>query len=201
MVCAETFCEQQIFTERFTWLKAYARRTERLQQLLRQLVFSMSCLQVERVTQRYLRRISHDTFLRLIRSTKVEIPHTTAIGIDDFAFRKGVDYGTLICDLNTHQPLAILSGSTSELVETWLKAQPYIQTVSRDGSKAYREAIKNANPTIAQVSDRWHLIKNAKEALFKWLEQKLPAQIEWHRVKKNEELLKPSEEKPIDEAK
>lgn len=95
---------------------------------------------------------------------------------------------------------AILTGRTSELVETWLKTQPHLQTVSRDGSKTYLEAITNANPSIAQVSDRWHLIKNAKETLFKWLEQKLPAQIEWHQLS-DEEIIKPSEEKPIDEPK
>ena len=198
--CVETFCPKHIFTERFTWVQPYARKTERLQQLLRQLVFSMSCRQAERVTQPYLRRVSHDAFLRLIRATTVELPHTTAIGLDDFAFRKGSDYGTLICDLNTHQPLAILTGRTSEVVENWLRTQPQLQTVSRDGSKTYREAITNTNPAIVQVSDRWHLLKNAKDALFKWLEQKLPAQIEWQRIG-DDEVIQPIEEKPIDELK
>lgn len=139
-------------------------------------------------------------FYDWIRSTKIELPDTTAIGIDDFAFRKGKDYGTLICDLNTHQPLAILCGRTREFVEAWLKTHPSIQTVSRDGSKTYREAITNTNPSIAQVSDRWHLIKNVKETLFKWLEQKLPTQIEWHQLS-DQELVKYSAEKPIDEPK
>ena len=198
--CAEAFCTQQIFTERFTWLQPYARRTERLQNLLKGLVFSMSCRQAERVIQLYMRRISHDTFLRLIRSTTIELPYTTTIGIDDFAFRKGSDYGTLICDLNTHQPLAILSCRTSEFVENWIRAHSHIQIISRDGSKTYREAITNANSSISQVSDRWHLIKNAKETLFKWLERHLPGQIEWHQVN-DIEVVKTSEEKPIDELK
>lgn len=150
------------------------------------------------MTRTFLSRISHDTFLRLIRTTAIELPQTTVIGLDDFAFRKGHDYGTLICDLETHQPLAILPGRTSEIVEAWLQNHPHIQTISRDGSKMYREAITNANPTITQVSDRWHLIKNAKEALVKWLEQKLPAQIEWPIVQ-NEEVIHLPEDKPIDE--
>lgn len=198
--CDEAWCTQRIFTERFSWLKAYARRTERLEQLLRKLAFSMSCRQAERVTCSSLVRISHDTFLRLIRMTTIELPQTTAIGLDDFAFRKGHDYGTLICDLETHQPLAILQGRTSEVVEAWIKHHPSLQTISRDGSKAYREAITNANPAIMQVSDRWHLIKNAKEALIKWLEQKLPTQIEWQNVQYKEVLQLPKE-KPIDEQK
>ncbi|OCS89624.1 hypothetical protein A6K76_12305 [Caryophanon latum] len=197
--CVERFCTQQIFTERFTWLQPYARKTERLQQFLRQLVFSMSCRQAERIIQPYLRRVSHDAFLRLIRATTIELPHTTAIGIDDFAFRKGADYGTLICDLTTHQPLAILPSRTSTVVESWLRTQPQLQIVSRDGSKTYREAI-TANSSITQVSDRWHLIKNAKDTLFKWLEQKLPTQIEWHQLG-DEDVVQPAAEKPIDEPK
>ncbi|MFJ7368731.1 ISL3 family transposase [Lysinibacillus sp. NPDC098008] len=195
--CTEIYCQQRIVTERFSWLLPYARRTERLQQFLRKLVFSMSCRQAERVAQSYLRRISHDTFLRLIRSTMIALPQTTAIGIDDFAFRKGHNYGTLICDLKTHQPLAILPSRTSKLIESWLVARPHIQTVSRDGSKTYREAITNANVAIQQISDRWHLIKNAKEALIKWLDQKLPAQIEWS-IEPNQ-IIELPKEKPIDE--
>ncbi|WP_341301615.1 ISL3 family transposase [Lysinibacillus sp. FSL H8-0500] len=196
--CVEADCQQRIFTERFSWLLPYARKTERLQQFLRKLAFSMSCRQAERVAQSCLRRVSHDTFLRLIRSTTIALPQTTAIGIDDFAFRKGHDYGTLICDLNTHQPLAILPSRTSETVESWLVAHSPIQTVSRDGSKTYREAITNANAAIQQISDRWHLIKNAKEALSKWLEQKLPAQIEWS-IEHEHQIAELPNEKPIDE--
>lgn len=196
--CTEDCCQQRIFTERFTWLKPYARRTERLQQLLRKLAFSMSCRQAEKVAYSFLPRISHDTFLRIIRTTSIELPATTTIGIDDFAFRKGCHYGTLICDLKTHQPLAILPGRTSEIVETWLQCHPHIQTISRDGSKTYREAITNTNPKITQISDRWHLIKNMKTALEKWLEQKLPAQIEWH-IELNEQVITLPIEKPIDE--
>lgn len=133
--CVEIDCHQRIFTERFSWLIPYARRTERLQAFLRKLAFSMSCQQAERVVQSSLKRISHDTFLRLIRATSIVLPYTTVIGIDDFAFRKGHDYGTLICDLNTHQPLAILPSRTSEIVESWLTIHPHIQIVSRDGSK------------------------------------------------------------------
>ncbi len=105
----------------------------------------MSCRQAERLTQPCFQRISHDTFLRLIRSTTIELPHTIAIDLDDFAFWKGHNYGTLICDLETHQPLAILPERTSELVAAWLVSQPHTQTVSRGGSKTYREAITNTN--------------------------------------------------------
>lgn len=198
--CEESFCPKKIFTERFSWVKPYARRTERLQQLLRKIAFSMSCRQAEKVICPFLPAISHDTFLRLIRTTPVELPFTTSIGLDDFAFRKGHRYGTLICDLISHQPIAILPERTGEIVEEWLKQHPHIQLISRDGSKTYREAITRANPKIQQISDRWHLLKNAREALEKWLEQHIPAQIEWHKPNDDQQQFK-LVEKPIDEPK
>lgn len=49
--CIEMDCHQHIFTERFSWLLPYPRRTERLQTFLKKLAFSMSCRQAERVVQ------------------------------------------------------------------------------------------------------------------------------------------------------
>lgn len=198
--CHDSYCSQRIFTERFSWLKPYARRTERLQELLRKIAFSMSCRQEEKVTCSFLPFISHDTLLRMIRSTTIPLPFTTMIGLDDFSFRKGQHYGTLICDLLTHQPLVILPDRTAEIVEEWLKRHPHIQIVSRDGSKTYREAINNVNQNIQQVSDRWHLLKNAREALKKWLEQQLPSQIELSTGQPSQ-LNTVSKETPINESK
>ena len=197
--CDESFCPKRIFTERFSWLKPYARKTDRLQVFLRRIAFSMGCRQAEKVIRPFLPSISHDTFLRLIRATPIELPTTTAIGLDDFAFRKGHRYGTLICDLISHQPLAILPERTGEIVQDWIKQHPNIQQISRDGSKTYREAITKANPNIQQICDRWHLLKNAKEALERWLEQHIPAQIEWHTPNDQPQAI-PSIE-PIDETK
>ena len=198
--CDENGCTQRIFTERFSWLKPYARRTERLQQLLRKLAFSMSCLQAEKLARSFLPKMSHDTFLRLIRATPTHVSIPSAVGIDDFSFRKGHAYGTLICDLITHQPLAILSDRTGETVTQWLKQHSQIQMVSRDGSITYREAIEKANPKIQQVSDRWHLMKNAREGLEKWLERHIPLTIEWPVDTKNQKNSEPSPP-PVDEEK
>ncbi|WP_100330115.1 transposase family protein [Bacillus xiapuensis] len=86
--CDENDCTQRIFTERFPWLKPYARRTERLQQLLRTLAFSMICLQAEKLAISFLPKMSHDTFLRLIRATPTPVSIPSAVGIDDFRFEK-----------------------------------------------------------------------------------------------------------------
>jgi transposase len=42
------------------------------------------------------------------------------IGIDDWAFRKAVNYGTIIVDLKTHRPVDLLSDQQADTVRDWL---------------------------------------------------------------------------------
>lgn len=62
------------------------------------------------------------------------------VGIDDFAFLKGHRYGTIICDLSTHAPVALLPDRKPETDN-----HPSIQVVSRDGYQAFRQAIQENN--------------------------------------------------------
>lgn len=97
------------------------------------------------------------------------------VGIDDFAFRKGRTYGSLIYDLQSHMPLALLPNRESEQVTQWLKTYPHIEVVSRDGFTGFRQAISDANSSILQVYDRWHFIRNAKKQLEKILTASVPS--------------------------
>jgi transposase len=59
-------------------------------------------------------------------------------------------------------------------VSTWLKAHPGIELVSRDRSSAYSQAASEGAPKAQQVADRWHLLKNVREAVERLLERHLP---------------------------
>ncbi|WP_462405995.1 ISL3 family transposase [Gracilibacillus sp. Marseille-QA3620] len=96
------------------------------------------------------------------------------VGIDDFAFKKRFTYGTIIIDLLTHQPLDILPTRESSDVTAWLKRYPDIKVVSRDGSKSYAKAIKDASPDIKQVGDRWHILKQLFETVKQTIRTFLP---------------------------
>jgi transposase len=107
------------------------------------------------------------------------------LGLDDFAFKKGHTYGTLICDLKSHLPIALLPDRLAESVTEWLVDQPHIQVVSRDGFNPFRQGITEASPSILQVYDRWHFIRNAKKQLDNCLAPLVPAKITWEEpVKK-----------------
>lgn len=109
---------------------------------------------------------SASTLLRLLH--QLEAPAIAAprvVGIDDWAFRKGRNYGTLIIDHETGKPIDLLPERDCETVKQWLEQHPTVEIVTRDRSGEYRQAISAALPDAVQIADRWHLLKNLWEAV------------------------------------
>lgn len=109
---------------------------------------------------------SRDTILRLIRSCKQPaISKPRIIGLDDWAYKRRLRYGTLICDLERNQPIDLLADRKGSTVSAWLKKYPSLDIVSRDGSSEYASAMRQGAPQARQVSDRWHVVKNLAECV------------------------------------
>lgn len=102
------------------------------------------------------------------------------MSIDDFAKKKGYEYGLIITDLITHKTLDVLPDRESETVTAWLKEHPQIKVVSRDGSNAFREGISNANPSITQISDRFHYMDNFFGYLHNYVKNTFPSFLFWN---------------------
>jgi transposase len=90
-------------------------------------------------------------------------PVPLALGVDDFAFRKGSRYGTILLDLQRRRVIALLPGREAATVAAWLGARPGVEVVSRNSTTAYAQAAGEAVPYAVQVADRWRLMKNARE--------------------------------------
>ncbi|WP_425488541.1 transposase [Mycoplana azooxidifex] len=75
------------------------------------------------------------------RATEQNNELSAIIGIDDFAFRRGQTYGTIVCDLERRRPVILLPDRTLETSRAWLAAHPSISTVARDRGGGYGEAI------------------------------------------------------------
>jgi len=160
--CKKSICAQKIFVERLPELcRPHAQRTKRLQKALCALGLKIGGQAGADVGSELGISGSRDTILRLVRQSEppaLDEPHV--IGLDDWAWKRRLRYGTLICDLEGGLPIDLLPDRTVETVSAWLKEHPSIDTISRDGSSEYASAIKKGAPQAREVSDRWHLVKN-----------------------------------------
>lgn len=111
------------------------------------------------------------------KKRKSPLSYPPFVGIDEFALLKGQTYGTIICYLITHKPVALLSDRNVDTVVSWLKRHPFVKLVSRDGFRPFREAVSQASATIVQVYDRWHLLRGAKRQLELYLTSVLPSAV------------------------
>jgi transposase len=109
---------------------------------------------------------SPDTLLGLIRALPLADPgQPRVVGIDEWAWRKGLRYGTAVVDLEQHRPIALLPERDADAVAAWFAAQPHLEIIARDRSGLFSEAATRGAPQARQVADRFHLLRNLGEAL------------------------------------
>lgn len=89
------------------------------------------------------------------------------IGIDDWAFRKGITYGSIIVNLDTGQVIDLLGDRDQDGFGAWLENHQEVSLVSRDRSTEYSAAISSSGMAITEVADRFHLIKNMSDCITK----------------------------------
>jgi transposase len=170
--CRKRSCQQRVFCERFNQgLNAYARSTSRVNILFEKTSLAIGASPASSLNADFNLKASNSTMLR--RAHQAATPNTMTslkvIGVDDFAFQKGRMYGTIIVDHEQGKVVDLLPDRTSKTLTTWLKSHPEIEVITRDRSYEYAKACSDGAPRAKQVLDRWHVLKNLRDALEKFL--------------------------------
>jgi len=176
--CRESRCPRKIFAERFEEeiARPFARRTARLESIVHHLGLALGGRPGQNLARRLLFPVSKDTLLRVVRSRAPgwrSAPHV--VGIDDWAWKRGHRYGTIVCDLERRRIIDLLPDREVATVQAWLADRPSIRTISRDRGGGYSQAAARGRPQAIQIADRWHLMENASAAFLTAVRQTMHA--------------------------
>ncbi len=152
--CRNQRCDRRIFTERLPGLAAsFARRTARLAGIVRLLGHSAGGRPSVRLMRRLGMPVSETKILASLkehakaRSESSAVAAVHVAGVDDWAWRKGSNYGTIIVDLERREVVDVLADRSAATTASWFKDHPDVEVVSRDRAGLYAEAARRGRAT------------------------------------------------------
>ena len=120
----------------------------------------------ERLLARLGMPVGHTTILRHVkRGARGGTATLRVAGIDDWAWKKGMTYGTMIVDLERRQVVDVLADRSADSTAEWLRGHPEVEIVSRDRAGLYADGARQGAPQARQIADRFHLLLNVREAV------------------------------------
>jgi transposase len=87
------------------------------------------------------------------------------VGLDEWASRKGLHYGTIAVDLERRTVIDVLPDRSTVSTAAWLAERPSIELIARDRDGLYADASRQGAPQAKQIADRFHLVQNLRAAI------------------------------------
>jgi transposase len=124
--CRTRECPRVTFVESLPLVsRRYGRQTSRLSETVRLIGYVLGGEAGARLSARLGMASSPDTVLRRLKlGPSLPIPTAKVIGVDDWAWRKGHHYGTIVVDLETHAPIDLLPERSADSLAAWLVEHP-----------------------------------------------------------------------------
>lgn len=176
--CRNPLCERKVFTERLpAFVEPWARMTIRYCEQITSIGLATSGKGGTRLAARLGIHTTRQTILRHIMALS---DNSTGVilflGIDDFSFRRGCHFGTILVNLESRRVVDLLPDREVETSAAWMRQQLDLMVVSRDRGGTYASAAAQGAPQATQCADRFHLLKNLREDVEGLLAHHLAAQ-------------------------
>lgn len=165
--CRNRLCERKIFTEQFPNLvRPWAKMTIRYSEQITSIGLATSGQAGTRLAARLGVKTTRQTVLRHIMALpNSPVESILYLGIDDFSFRRGCRFGTILVNLESRRVVDLLPNREAETAAAWMRQQVDLLAVSRDRGGEYASAAAQGAPQTIQCADRFHLLKNLREDL------------------------------------
>jgi hypothetical protein len=158
--CRNHQCDRRIFAERRPRLATpFARWTTQLAGIVKLFGHGAGGRPSERLMAGLGMPVSDTTILRSVKKSVTAQTNSAVVrvvGVDEWAWRKGTTFGTVIVDLERRQVVELLSDRSAATTADWLKRHPEIEVA---------DAAREGAPQARQIADRFHLLKNLRETI------------------------------------